>query len=182
MQKKVHNGVNLYLVGFMGTGKSTIGRRVAEELKMTFVDSDNAIEKVAGMRVSEIFEKHGEAHFRTLEREFVDDGHPAGGTVVACGGGLIVQPGMLELLQTKGVIVCLVASEETILNRVSGNRNRPLLNVEDQSKHVHELLKEREPIYKRVNTRIMTDHRPVSSVVIHLIRSYHDEARRFSKA
>ncbi|MGB0370543.1 MAG: shikimate kinase [Opitutales bacterium] len=179
MRKMRDDAVNLYLVGFMGTGKSTIGRRVAEELKMRFVDSDHAIEKKYRMAIPEIFEKHGEAHFRALEREFVDTGHPKRGMVVACGGGLVVQDGMLETLENKGIVVCLVASEETIIQRVSSNPNRPLLNVDDQRERIRKLIAEREPIYRKVNTQLMTDMRPVPSVVGHLARTYLHEAARF---
>ena len=165
----------------MGTGKSTIGRRVADDLRMNFVDSDHAIESQAGTKISEIFEQRGEAYFRELEKAFIESGHPSSGMVVACGGGLVVQPGMLELLETKGVVVCLVASEATILQRVATNRNRPLLDVDDQEQRIRRLLQEREPVYKRVNSRIMTDHRPVGRVVVHVTRTYLDEVRRMKR-
>ena len=179
MSKFHADGPNLYLVGFMGTGKSTIGRRAAEVLKMRFVDSDHAIERTAGMSIPEIFEKHGEPHFRELEKAFIEEGHSSSGNIVSCGGGLIVQPGMLEIVEKKGIVICLVASLETILARVSGNQNRPLLDVKDQEDRIRNLLTEREPIYRRVNTQIMTDHRPIGSVVQHLTRTYIHEAKRF---
>ncbi|MEM7671734.1 MAG: shikimate kinase [Verrucomicrobiota bacterium] len=181
MPKNIQGDVNLYLVGFMGTGKSTIGRRVAEDLRMQFVDSDHAIEKGCQMSVPEIFEKHGESYFRELERAFVESGHPDSGMVVACGGGLVVQAGMLETLQERGVVVCLVASEETIVQRVSSNPNRPLLQVEDPVGRIRKLIAERSPIYRKVNTQIMTDHRPVINVVGHVARTYLHEASRFRK-
>ena len=179
MSKYNSDSPNLYLVGFMGTGKSTIGRRVADVLKMRFIDSDHAIEQSAEMRIPEIFEKHGEPHFRELEKHFVESGHPGKGAVVSCGGGLIVQPGILETLEQKGVVVCLVASIETILSRVSGNQNRPLLDVQDQEKRIRALLQEREPLYRKVNAQIMTDQRPIGSVVQHLSRAYQHEAKRY---
>ncbi|MGB0290131.1 MAG: shikimate kinase, partial [Opitutales bacterium] len=90
---------NLYLVGFMGVGKSVIGRRLAGELGMRFVDTDHAIEKAQGCSIAEIFKKEGEARFREYERSFIESGHAATGYVVACGGGLVVQPGMVDLLR-----------------------------------------------------------------------------------
>src|SRR6185312_3665550 len=109
--------VNLYLVGFMGTGKSTVGRAAAQRLGFDFVDSDHEIERKAGKTIAEIFAQDGEPAFRAAEREFVEGGHAPRRLVVACGGGLVVQPGLAELLAERGVIVCLHASAETILAR-----------------------------------------------------------------
>ena len=86
--------VNLYLVGFMGTGKSTVGRAVAQRLGFQALDSDHEIERVVGKSIPEIFASDGEAAFRAREREFVLSGHPASRTLVACGGGLILPPGV----------------------------------------------------------------------------------------
>ena len=96
--------VNLYLVGFMGTGKSTVGRAVAHKLGFHMVDSDHEIEREQGKTIPEIFAQDGEAAFRAMERVFIESGHPAERTVVSCGGGLVVQPGMLALLKSKGLI------------------------------------------------------------------------------
>jgi len=123
--------VNLYLVGFMGTGKSTVGRAVAQKLGFELVDSDFEIERQRGKSIPDIFASEGEAAFRVMERAFIENGHPSSRTIVSCGGGLVVQSGMLALLQSKGVVVCLHASLETILARTARQRNRPLLNVED---------------------------------------------------
>ena len=87
--------INLYLVGFMGTGKTTVGRAIAQRLGFQALDSDYEIERLAGKTVAQIFAEEGEVAFRARERAFVDDGHPGHGVVVACGGGLIVPPGML---------------------------------------------------------------------------------------
>ena len=95
--------VNLYLVGFMGSGKSTVGRAVAQRLGFTALDSDHEIERLRGCTIAEIFAGEGEAAFRVHEREFITGGHPAERTVVACGGGLVMAPGMLELLRARGV-------------------------------------------------------------------------------
>ena len=110
--------VNLYLVGFMGTGKTTVGRAVAQRLGFHLLDSDHEIERLQKKNIPEIFTQDGEPAFRALEHAFIERGHPAQRTVVACGGGLVVQPGMLDLLQSKGVVVCLHASIETILARM----------------------------------------------------------------
>lgn len=167
---------NLYLVGFMGTGKTTIGRAVAYRLKHQLLDSDHEIEQKEDRTVAEIFADQGEAYFRQLEADFIAHGHPDSRCVVACGGGLVVQPGMLERLQKKGVVVCLHASLETILKRTSTNRNRPLLHVDDPMERLRALYAEREPIYRRAGAVILTDHRPTSDIISHVLRVYRREA------
>ena len=163
----------------MGVGKSAIGRQVARELAYQFIDSDRAIEQRLGKRIPEIFRTEGEGAFRAHEREFVESGHPDGGCVVACGGGLVVPPGMTELLKSKGVVVCLFASTETIVERTSRNKNRPLLNVPDPERRVRELLAEREPIYMNAGTCITTEGRSITEVVRHLLRVYRSAAREY---
>lgn len=174
--------VNIYLVGFMGTGKTTIGRVVAQKLNFELLDSDHEIERIKGKTIQQIFEDEGEPVFRHLERSFIESGHPAQRTVVACGGGLVVQPGMLDILKTKGVVICLHASLDTILKRTQANRNRPLLNVEDPMDRIRTLYTAREPIYRRSGTLILTDSRPLHDVVSHVIRAYRREAEDFLRA
>ncbi len=163
---------NLYLVGFMGVGKSAIGRRLAREMGYAYIDSDHDIEKKVGQRIPEIFATQGEARFRQYEREFIESGHPSEGCVVSCGGGLVVQPGMSELLKSKGVVICLFASAESIIERTSRNKNRPLLNVENPAERVRQLLAEREPIYMNSGACITTEGRSIFEVVRHIKRSY----------
>ena len=175
-------GVNLYLVGFMGTGKTTVGRAVAHRLGYALLDSDHEIEKRAGKTIPEIFAKEGEAAFRVMEKAFVESGHPATGTVVACGGGLVVPPGMLDALKKRGVVICLHASLETILRRTQGNKNRPLLDVEDPMERIRALYAVREPIYNQAGTIILTDGRTLADIVLHVMRSYRREASDFARA
>lgn len=167
---------NLYLVGFMGTGKSSVGRAVAELLGMDFMDSDSAIEGRAGRRVREIFEQEGEAAFRTMEREFVETGHPAQGCVVACGGGLVLGSGIPERLRERGVVVCLFATAETVYQRTR-NGARPLLNVADPQARIAELLAQREPVYRACGPGVATDRRPLRDVAEHVVRVYGREVR-----
>ena len=167
---------NLYLVGFMGTGKTTIGRALGQRIGFAVIDSDHEIERVAGKPVTEIFAQEGEPAFRRLERNFIESGHPVSGQIVACGGGLVVPEGMLELLHQKGVVICLHASLETILKRTQGQRHRPLLNVEDLDARVRALYAAREPIYRRAGSMILTDARPLSDIVTHVMRTYRREA------
>ena len=166
---------NLYLVGFMGTGKTTIGRAVAYRLKYQLLDSDHEIELQEDRTVADIFADKGEGYFRELENKFIDEGHGKTKCVVACGGGLVVQPGMLDKLQKRGVVVCLHASLKTILKRTSANRNRPLLHVDDPMERLRNLYAEREPIYRRAGAVILTDNRPTSDIISHVLRVYRRE-------
>ena len=172
---------NLYLAGFMGVGKTTIGRGVAYRLGFTLCDSDREIERLTGRTIPELFAQEGEAAFRAREREFIERGHPAERCVVACGGGLIVQPGILELVRGKGVAMCLHASLETILQRTAGHRHRPLLNVDDREERLRTLYAEREPLYRQVGTTILTDARPLSDIVAHVLRAYRREAVEWAR-
>jgi shikimate kinase len=172
---------NLYLVGFMGTGKSTVGRQVAKQLGFQFLDSDHEIERQQGKPVSTIFAEEGEARFRVLEREFIEHGHPASRCVVAGGGGLVVPPGMLELLRARGIVMCMHAPIETILERTRHTTHRPLLQVEDPATRLRELYAQREEIYRRTGTMVLTDRRPLREIVAHVMRLYRFEAAHFKK-
>jgi shikimate kinase len=174
--------VNLYLVGFMGTGKTTVGRAVAQRLGFACVDSDHEIERLRGRTIPEIFAGEGEEAFRLMERAFIDGGHPASRAVVVCGGGLVVQPGMRDELRRRGVVVCLHASVETILERTSRQNNRPLLNVADPAERVRSLFAEREPIYRSAGTLLLTDGRPIREIVAHVVRVWTREADAFARS
>jgi shikimate kinase len=143
------------------------------------LDSDHEIEREQGRTIADIFAQDGEPAFRAMERRFVEGGHPASEAVVSCGGGLVVQPGMLDLLKARGVVICLHASIETILARTARHRHRPLLNVDDQDTRVRTLYAEREPLYKRSGTVILTDGRPLQDIVAHVIRAWRREAGDF---
>ena len=172
MPEKQKNRSNLYLVGFMGVGKSTVGNRLARELGYSFIDSDQAIEEKVGKSIAEIFADEGELAFRAYERDFVDSGHPSEGCVISCGGGLVVQEGMVEKLKLKGVVVCLFASVESILERTRRSENRPLLNVDNPEAKIRELFAEREPVYMNSGVCISTEGRSVSEIVRHVLRTY----------
>jgi shikimate kinase len=171
---------NLYLVGFTGTGKSTVGRHAARELGFEFVDSDHAIEALHGKPVAQIFAEEGEAGFRARERQFIETGHPAAGCVVACGGGLIVPEGMLALVKSRGIVICLHAPLATVLQRTSRTAHRPLLQVENREERLRTLYAAREEIYRRTGTMVLTDGRPMREIVAHVVRIYRTEEREWS--
>lgn len=166
---------NLYLVGFMGTGKSTVGRLAAQRLGLDFLDSDHAIEAEQGRTILEIFSGEGEAAFRGMERAFVDAGHPEQGCLVACGGGLVAQPGMMERLKERGLVFALIATAQGVYERTRHSVNRPLLQVADPLAKIGKMLESRDPIYRRANVCILTEGRSVSDVVGHVCRSYRRE-------
>jgi shikimate kinase len=175
--------VNLYLVGFMGTGKTTIGRAVAQRLGFRYLDSDHEIERLTGQSVAALFAGEGEAAFRVRERNFIETGHPGERTVIACGGGLVVQPGMLDQLRSKGVIVCLHASIETILERTRRHgKVRPLLEHADPEARARALYAEREPIYRSAGTVVLTDSRPLHEITAHVVRVWHRDGAAFARA
>jgi shikimate kinase len=166
----------------MGTGKTTVGRTVANRIGFKCSDSDHEIERASGKTIARIFAEDGEAAFRKLEREYMESGHAAERVVVACGGGLVVQPGMLELVASKGVIVCLHASIETILIRTGRyGKTRPLLDVEDPDARARALYAEREAIYRSAGTVILTDSRPLSEIAAHVIRVWRRESADFAR-
>ena len=172
---------NLILAGFMGTGKSALGRQLAKRWRRRFLDTDDLVEKLAGLSVADIFAQHGEEHFRTLERKVVEELIPEADTIVACGGGLVVQPGMTDLVRTKGIVVTLFASVETILRRTAGNSRRPLLKGDDPEAKIRDLMKKREQAYMKAGTAVYTDGRSLLQLCVIVERVYDREARIWIK-
>jgi len=169
---------NIYIVGFMGVGKTTVARRVAYKLNMTLVDSDRAIERLAGKSVGEIFnEEDGERRFRHLERQFVESGHSKMNCVVACGGGLPIGEGMMELLKSQGVVIALFAGSRTILERTDRRETRPLLRVENKEECIVGLLDARENVYQKAHYLIFSENRRIGDVVADVIRVYNSSQK-----
>lgn len=163
---------NLYLIGFMGVGKSHFGRIVSDALSYQFFDTDHVIENNEQKTISEIFQIQGEEYFRTLERNLIVSGLPSEACVVACGGGLAMQEGMMDVLKSKGVVISLFASKETILERTSRNKNRPLLDVDNPEERIRQMMDERAPKYLGADASIGTDGRTVADIMQHIIRTY----------
>lgn len=147
---------NLILTGFMGTGKSSVGRLIARLWRRPFFDTDKEIETRTRRKISSIFAEDGEAAFRALEQRCVDEWLPKNGAVIATGGGILTSPGMREKLRSRGVVVTLFASPETIYARTRTG-DRPLLKTENPLEKIRELLARREPEYKRCGVGVLTD-------------------------
>ncbi len=138
---------NIVLIGFMGSGKSTVGRMLARRLRFRFLDTDKLVEQREHMRISEIFEKHGESHFRDCETAALESLRGKRHHVFATGGGIVTVPRNIPLLRSLGYVVLLTAEPDEIFRRVSGNSKRPLLQVEDPRRRVHDLMAVRQPLY-----------------------------------
>lgn len=148
----------------MGSGKTSVGRAVAELLRFKFVDTDELVEARARRRVAEIFEQKGEAAFRKLESEVVADLTSATGLMIATGGGLPTHQPNLDSLKSHALVICLWASPEKIFERVKNQSHRPLLNVPDPLSRIRELLDARTPFYKQADVLIATEGRPLREV------------------
>jgi len=163
---------NLALIGFMGTGKSTVGRQVARGLRFDFVDTDNLIEEQAGISIPDIFKQSGETVFRELEHETVGQLAQREGIVIATGGGLVVDPANLESLKNHALVVCLWASPEAIWKRCRTQTHRPLLQDPDPQARISELLTQREPHYRQADIIVSTEIRPQREVVQQVIHQF----------
>ncbi|MCM8800940.1 MAG: shikimate kinase [Candidatus Omnitrophica bacterium] len=161
---------NIYLVGFMGTGKTVVGKELAKKKKWRFVDLDELIELKEKRTISEIFAKEGEPYFRRKEKEVLKEVAKEKKFVVACGGGIVIDKDNIRLMKETGIMICLSASAEVILKRTSGYTHRPLLNVPDPKRQIELLLKLRAPYYAQADKIIDTSKLSVKEVVEKVLR------------
>ena len=138
---------NIFFIGFMGCGKSTMARLLAKETGMELIEMDETIEAEAGMAINEIFATHGETYFRDLESQLIKRITAKGGAVVSCGGGAILRPENVEMMKKNGQIIYFSASPETIYKRVRNSKNRPLLNGNMNIEYITSLMETRLPRY-----------------------------------
>jgi shikimate kinase len=164
--------VNLALIGFMGTGKTSAGRLVAEQLHFEFLDTDELIQSKTGRTIADIFARNGEAAFRTLERDVVGELAGRAKTVISTGGGLPACPGNLESLKTHALVVCLCASADRIWERVRNQSHRPLLHDPDPQKKIRDLLEARAPFYRQADVLINTDLRSAREVAQQIVLQF----------
>jgi len=157
----------LYLIGFMGVGKTTIGKQIAAINKVIFIDIDSQIEKETSKSIKEIFETDGEIAFRKLETDTIHSINKK--AIIACGGGLPAHNNNIEYLKHKGIVIYLKASTETLIKRLEKNKNkRPLisnLTNEERLEFIRKILKEREKTYKQADYTIETDKKTVKEVL-----------------
>ncbi len=161
---------NIFLVGLMGSGKTTIGRALAKRLNKRFVDADHEIEARTGASIPLIFEIEGEASFRQREADVIRDLTALEGIVLATGGGAVLNEGSRQFLRERGIVVYLRASVGSILQRTSHDRNRPLLQTADPKARIEELSRQRAPLYEAVAHITVETGRPnVQSVVQNIL-------------
>ena len=150
------NGRTIVMVGMMGAGKSSIGRRLANRLGMPFVDADTEIEQAANQSIPDIFEQYGEAYFRDGERRVIQrllDGKPK---VLATGGGAFIQPETRAAIRASGISIWLKADRDLLLSRVKRRNNRPLLKLGDPAEVLERLIAERYPIYAEAEIHVQS--------------------------
>lgn len=174
-ERSIHN---LALIGFMGTGKSSVGRLAAAHLRYEFVDTDEMIEDRAGESIKEIFAQQGEAAFRECERQLVAEMTGWRRKVISTGGGLAASDANLASLKQHALIVCLWAAPEEIWERVRHQTHRPLLQGPDSLGRIRALLEQRTPFYRQADVLVNTAVRSAREVVQQVLHHFHSARLR----
>jgi shikimate kinase len=168
---------NIFLVGPMGAGKSTVGRQLAEALGYTFRDSDNEIQRRTGVDIPTIFEFEGEAGFRARERAVIEELVTEERIVLATGGGAVLDPDNRRNLAARGVVIYLYCTPEQQFSRTSRDRGRPLIQTDDPLQSLRDLMEVRDPLYRQVADLVVsTERRGTASVVKEIRRKLEAEA------
>lgn len=160
---------NIVLTGFMGTGKSAIGKRLARLLKRSFYDTDQEVEEVTGLTISQIFAKHGELRFRSEEKLVIRKLAAKENAIIATGGGAVLDDENIKELSENGVLICLTADPEVILARVSKKNTRPLIKKDYGLEEIKEMLEERDPYYKKADLFIDTSKNGFDEVISKIV-------------
>lgn len=161
---------NVYIVGFMGTGKTAVGKILADKLSKEFVEMDQLIERQENKKIKDIFAENGQDHFRKLENKLLKKISSQSDLVVSCGGGVVCNQDNLDILQNTGYVFSLSASPNSIFERIKGSNHRPLLNVADPLERIKELLEARKPFYKKAGIKIDTDNLSVQDVAEYILK------------
>ncbi len=167
---------NIILIGFMGTGKSSVGKILAQKLQRPFIDVDSWIEGSEKRKIRDIFEKDGEAHFRVLEKEAIRDLGAKSGSVITTGGGAVLDAENRKILKEAGLVIALSATPETICDRVKNSRHRPLLQGENVLLEIKTLLEFRKPFYQEADLFFETDGKSSAQVAEAIVQAL--EARK----
>ena len=147
---------NIVLVGFMGTGKTSVGQKLAARIQMPLIDTDDIITEDSGMDIPDIFARYGETHFRDLESAAVRKAANLENHVISTGGGVVLRESNLDVLKRNGVIFCLTATSEEIWRRVGSETHRPLLQAPNPLGKIEQMLIERRPFYAHADYEIPT--------------------------
>ena len=159
-------------VGLPGSGKSTVGRQLAKRLSLPFIDSDQVIEQRIGSSIREFFEREGEASFRELEQNILDElTRSPHSSIISTGGGAVLLPGNRKNLHERAIVVYLHAPPDEVFRRLRHDRNRPLLQVADPLGKLHDLYKLRDPLYRETAHIVIETGRPSVSALVNQILS-----------
>jgi shikimate kinase len=162
---------NIVLTGFMGTGKTEVGRELANMLKWHLINVDDEIVKREKMSISEIFNRCGEPAFRDIETAAIREIALQEHIIISTGGGAVLRPENMDILRQHGVIVNLSATPDTIIERTSGNSERPLLQVENPAQRIKELLEIRRPFYEKADIMIDTESKTPRQIAEEILES-----------
>lgn len=163
---------NIYLIGFMGTGKSTVAKELENTLHAKRMEMDQLIEMQQGMAITEIFEKYGETYFRDIETELLKTFVGEENLVVSCGGGSVLRDENAELMKRAGKIIWLRANAQTVYERVKDSNNRPILRGNMTVEYIRELMEKREERYKCVaDIYISTDGKTIRDICTEIVDS-----------
>lgn len=165
---------NIILIGMMGTGKSTVGHLIAQQLGYTLVDLDREIEKAVGKSIPAMFESEGESFFRNAESAVLDRVLGGRRLVIATGGGAVLRKENCELMSQKGWVAALMADEASIINRVRGDSGRPLLAGDHLEERVRQLMEERRDCYRFAHVTVDTTGRSAQEVALEVLAHYRD--------
>ncbi|MFQ5329262.1 MAG: 3-dehydroquinate synthase [Thermodesulfobacteriota bacterium] len=168
---------NIILTGFMGSGKSSVGRALAREMGVDLVDTDEVIVSRAGIPIHEIFDRHGEERFREIESEVIEEAASRDNVVIATGGGALLSDVNLSNLRESGVIVYLAASVEEIKKRVGSGRGRPVLSGGSEKKSIAKLLEQRKPFYEKADVVVETTGRSIKNIVMEIRERIESDVR-----
>ena len=160
---------SLVLIGMMGAGKSSIGRKLAQRLNLPFVDADSEIERAAGMSISEIFAKHGEPYFRAGEARVITRLLEGGPQVLATGGGAFMHPQSREAIRAKGISIWLRADYDVLMKRIKRRNDRPMLKTDDPGETLRRLMQERDPVYAEADVIVHSRDVPHEIIIGEII-------------
>ncbi|MEE2619732.1 MAG: shikimate kinase, partial [Candidatus Poribacteria bacterium] len=163
---------NIVLIGFMGTGKTSVGQRISEKLQMPIVDTDTIVETDNQMIIGEIFDRYGEDYFRNLENAAVHKASKYTNHIISTGGGVVLRIENLNLLQENGLLFCLRATPEEIFKRIKDESHRPLLKDPNPPNKIRRLLQKRQAQYQRIEHQIETTDLSIEEVTNQIIGIY----------
>ena len=166
---------NITIIGFMGTGKTTIATKVAIRLNMRYVSTDDLIEKREKRTINEIFTDSGEDHFRDVESDVVREVSVMDGLVIDAGGGAVMRDENMANFKSGGIVICLTADEKAVIERTKRYKHRPLLNCEDPKRRIRDLLAKRAPFYAKADHGLDTSELTINQVVSEIVKIFEEK-------